>query len=127
MKITQRHQNDFATYIRWRDECSDFCPQTFIVPLISAAKSPQTVLEAFVEYDTHGKLTRPLQRLEDAEPLRKAVEGKASLNLHIKMWVEGYEDCGGVFWLESELMPEYHWLPSWVWKAVQNQWALKVR
>ena len=50
--------------------------------------------------------------------LMKALDGKAALNLTIRLWASGIKD--GLFLLE-EFRQDYPWLPNWVWNAVANQ------
>ena len=56
--------------------------------------------------------------------LADAWNGKAALNLQIKMWAQGINDGVTALW---ELQEEYDWLPEWVWEAVVGQAGRKCR
>lgn len=54
----------------------------------------------------------------EPELLAQAWNGKAALNLQIKMWAGGILD--GISAL-FELQSDYEWLPDWVWESILGQ------
>lgn len=75
--------------------------------------------EVFYAMDSTG------DRLPCREPelLRKVIIFKKSLNFHIKLWVDGFEDMRmGI----DEYMSEFIDPPSWVRKSFENQLKKKI-
>lgn len=70
--------------------------------------------DCFYKYDSTGEL----DKCSDPELFRKVMIFKKSLNFHIKMWVEGYEDMliGIDEYLEILDDP-----PEWVRESFRNQ------
>lgn len=55
---------------------------------------------------------------KEPELLRKVIIFKKSLNFHIKMWVDGYDDMmTGI----DDYLKEFDRPPSWVRKSFRNQ------
>jgi len=73
-----------------------------------------TAREAFVAYDTYGKV------LPCSEPqlLQAVLNAKEQLNLTIKLWVE---DCIACLLSPDEVKTYCTELPKWVLKAFTNQ------
>lgn len=80
------------------------------------------------EYDENGfsakqvfyKMDSSGEKLPCREPelLRKVIVFKKSLNFHIKLWVEGFEDMRMSI---DDYMSEFDDPPDWVRKSFQNQ------
>jgi len=85
-----------------------------------------TALECWYAKDTHGQ-TLPCS---EPEKLAKALRGKASWNLQVKMWAENVAGCskhpilqGGLLLGQEELMEYCHGRPEWVFDATMKQAA----
>lgn len=122
MKISENHIRDFKAYLKWGRR-SRFCYRTIDV----LPKGKDDTIQCFVEIDTHGKTSKM-----PAHPkvLREALLGKANLNMQIKIWASMVADAAELAWpvgLASiqEMESDFHWLPQWVWTAVENQARLK--
>lgn len=74
-----------------------------------------SALECWWYKDTHGK-TIPCR---DPLALGKAVRGKASVNLQVRMWAQDVADHALLG--QRELLDYTHGWPSWVLLAVLNQ------
>lgn len=76
------------------------------------------VMKSFLFYDSHGSLVD----CDNPELFKKVLIFKKSLNFHIKMWGDGFED-----WLMSEnfyvkeMLEELVDPPLWVEKSLRNQ------
>ena len=121
MHVREGHRRDFAAYLRWRDESNVFCP-TVVTPL---PRGDCDTVRCFAEIESCG---RPTAHPREPDDLRKALEGKAALNLDIKQWAGQVADAGligqGPALASLEELasdPELSWLPAWVWKAVWEQ------
>ena len=113
VRLRQKHWRDFWTYVRWRRRNNDWRPvQEKLLP-----RGDLHTVKAFAEYESFGKISG---NPKHPRCFRAALEGKAQLNAQIKMWATGYWVCGGKAWLENELKPEYPYLPTWVWNAIQH-------
>jgi hypothetical protein len=91
---------------------------------IEQMKTPTgyTALECWHLKDTHGKM----EPCREAHELKKAVRGKKSWNLQIKMWAE---DLGGDLptLCQRELREWCEGLPPWIFEATVRQAAKLAR
>lgn len=76
-----------------------------------------TALDCWYAKDTHGQI------LPCCEPelLAKAMRGKASWNLQVKLWAEDIAD--GMLLRQPELVDYCHSLPPWIFEATMQQGA----
>jgi len=70
--------------------------------------------EVFYMLDSRGEV----YPCKEPELLRKVIQFKKSLNFHIKMWVDGYED---MFMGVDEFLKEFDNPPEWVGKSFRGQ------
>lgn len=116
MKISRRTVENFRFYGEWLLRQGPIGPAPFVV----YAKDGVTAIEAFAALDNRGE---SLPCCQDAD-LKQALWGKASLNAQIKMWSEYVADRT---FTVVELVDALDWLPDWVWTAVRNQAARRVK
>ena len=110
MKISERTRKDFEFF---RDTELDTIGSIVGVQ-ISGNTSGKSALECWFLLDTHGK-NAPCR---EPEVLSKAMRGKQSWNLQIKMWAESLAE-GTLF--QWELVDYCHGLPTWIFDATMNQ------
>lgn len=81
---------------------------------IPYAEDGATAKEAFHKFDSQGKL------IPCKEPtlFKQILTCKKAINMHFRMWAEGFEDCGIPV---DELMAEFTNPPDWVSISLQNQ------
>jgi hypothetical protein len=86
---------------------------------VDSTKEVVSAKEAFYLFDSTG-VRYPTNELDD---LLGVLMFKKSLNFHIKMWVEGYDDClqGINVYLSEFINP-----PEWVKEAFRNQLYLNI-
>jgi len=114
--MKKSHRRDFLAYLKFfRGGSRDFYPSDYPLVLVNRLKG---TIKAFVEFDSTGKMVD----CRNPNVLQAALRGKALLNLQIKMWGEGMQDCGARYYFENELKPAYSYMPDWVWIAVENVW-----
>jgi hypothetical protein len=106
------HVRDFWLYLIWARR-RGVIPKDY--PLTSRGKID--TIYAFAQFEDRGETTTP----KHPRVLRAVLRGKAQLNLQIKEWAQGWFDCGGRWWFDNELKPEFPWMPEWVWEAVERQ------
>lgn len=102
MKIRPKHRRDFSTYYAWAHRDPFRRPPS------------EEALPSFAVHESTGKHVPS----GDPDTLAVVMQGKANLNLHIKMWAEGVSER---LFAIGDIKEDFEWLPSWVWRAVQGQ------
>ena len=119
MKYTKKFNRSYNFYLLNRDRYN-FCGE--VVTVLEDLKDGVTGKESFYSLDTFGVM------LPTNEPdlLRSIIICKKSINLHIQMWVEGFEDM--------MMSVEYYMnlfegteTPSWIEKSFRKQLQKRIR
>lgn len=110
MKVTDRSRNDFEFFV--------FTPLNMVGEQIgvwvTSDQDGKTALECWYAKDTHGQVLP----CREPELLSKAMRGKASWNLQIRMWAESIAEETLFQW---ELIDYCHGLPAWIFDATMQQ------
>jgi hypothetical protein len=113
--VKQVHKRDFWVYVR-----SYFAFRG--LPYgedVTFEKGDRPTIRCYVDLDGAGRLVGDPQH---PRVLRAAILGKRRLNMQIKEWASGYAICGGMHYIETEMLPEMPWLPEWVIDAIVSQY-----
>ena len=108
-RFKKSQQRDFDFFMKNRHKFTFSGVDLSLVP-----KGEYSVFDCFILWDTQGKLLP----CENPELLRQIMVCKKSVNFHIKMWVEGYDDMGMPI---SEYLKEFIDPPEWVYKSFRGQ------
>ena len=116
-KYSKNFERDYALYTKLVSEgCFTFTGSTDKEILAKVTETPNglTAKEAFFVLDSTG------QPVETSELLilKNILVGKASINLHIKIWKEMIQKH--LLTIE-ELKIDYPWMEEWVWKAATKK------
>ncbi len=116
-KKFDKNWNFYLRHIDLPDNKFTFCGTS--VEILDYDEKGFTAKQVFFILDSTGE-TLPCK-----EPalLRKVIVFKKSLNFHIKMWIEGYEDMGTNI---DDYMLEFDDPPDWVRKSFRNQLKKKM-
>lgn len=112
MKYSAAFERDWNFYLANRKK---FMFSGELPPKIVCDEQGVEAKRAFHSLDSQGKL------LSTCEPelLAEVIVCKKSINMHIKQWAEGYEDC---FIGRQEYLEEFLGdVPEWVVKSFKNQ------
>lgn len=109
-RFSQRFERDYLFYEQNRHKFS-FCG---IYINVEADEKGMSAKRAFYMLDTHGRSVL----CREPSLLKEIITCKKSVNLHIRSWAEGWDDC-----CESieTYLAEFTDPPEWVEKALKEQ------
>lgn len=116
MNYTKKYNTTWDFYLKNKDKLI-FCGEA-ITTKINYSKDGVSPKEYFYILDTYGESKALQLECNDPTLVIEILRFKKSLNFHIKMWCEGFNDC---------IMPISDYLsllkdcPDWVYKAFKNQ------
>lgn len=111
MKISARAKDEFEFYLHTDLDMIGHTRE------VTHSADGQSALECWWLRDTHGK-NAPCR---EPEVLAKAIRGKESINLQVKLWAEDIAD--GMLLRQRELLEYTRGWPEWIFRAVMNQAA----
>lgn len=116
IKYSAAFERDYQFYIDNKEKFN-FCGE---VINIIADKNGDDAKKAFWLIDSQGKKVA----CKEAILLKEIIVCKKSINLHIKMWSEGYGDClmGVGCYIKEFINP-----PEWVERAFRKQLYKKIK
>jgi len=125
MKFSRRFEEDWEFYLKNKTKFV-FCGENVNwIPDLS--KPIVSAKEAFFIYDTSG-IKHPTL---DERLLIEMIVCKKSVNFHIKMWTDGYDDClMGIETYLEEFIEPVQWVKKALQKALQKsnmrkkEWSL---
>lgn len=108
---SKKFNRDWMFYKKNRRKFT-FCGVTIPLPQYNTEGAPAK--ECFNLFDSCGKTPQ----CSEPQLFMEVLRCKKSINLHIKMWADGYNDCliGIQEYLDELIDP-----PSWVQKSLKNQ------
>lgn len=116
-KYSKRFEEDWNFYLKNKDKFT-FCGQDVSSPEYDEkGLDPK---ECFFTLDSQGKLCP----CNDPKTVREILICKKSINFHIKMWTEGYNDCFIGF---NDYIAEFEDPPDWIEKSFRGQLIKKYR
>lgn len=110
MKLTAK-QTDFDFYLENADKFNFSGKHDVDIPQDTNGVSAR---ESFKAYDTRGVIVPS----RDAETVKKVINAKKSINMHIKLWAEGADDMCEPIYVYYNMIKGNK--PEWIARALSN-------
>jgi ribosome biogenesis GTPase A len=113
--FSKAFERDYKFYNLNKDKFSFAGVSVSVMPNITQTKEPISAKKAFYIFDSTGKIVP----CNESEEFRKLISCKKSINMQIKQWALGFEDC-----MQSveELVKSFDGdVPNWVSSSLTEQ------
>lgn len=116
IKYSANFERDWQFYVANFDKFSFWGGDAIFEPIDDP--NGISAKEFFYKLDSTGMKKMATMPCRESEVVSTILRFKKALNFHIKMWVEGYEDCGmGI----HEYLEMFDNPPEWVETSFRNQ------